>query len=165
MKYIVPFLILFFASCSVSKKDIAALDRVSAKKSLLDALRPQIMELYPCANDTIERWFSGGTDTLTIPINVVDTLYYIEPTKEPKAKIKYIKVPVKKADTIVRYIVDRTKDEMNNQQIIASKIKMEEQQKIIQAYVKKLRWGVLWIILLIIAMTSCCLLRILNKFR
>lgn len=56
-----------------AKKDARALDRVLGSRKLIDSVKPAVMELYPCANDTVAIQLPGGFDTLYYPIPELDT--------------------------------------------------------------------------------------------
>ena len=63
---ILLFMCLIFATgCNTekkaTKKDNAAIERVTGKRSLLDKIAPVIQGIYPCANDTV---FKTNRDTL-----------------------------------------------------------------------------------------------------
>lgn len=56
-----------------AKKDARALDRVLGSRRLIDQVKPVVLELYPCANDTFAVQLPGGYDTLYYPVPTVDT--------------------------------------------------------------------------------------------
>lgn len=78
MKYFI-ILFLVFYSCNsekkIARKDEAALQRVTAKRDLINRIVPVVRYLYPCINDTlIKRDTSIQYDTSYNVITHVDTL-------------------------------------------------------------------------------------------
>lgn len=124
MRFYVMCLVILIAGCEVAKRDQQAFDRVTAKRPLLDRVRPIIMDLYPCANDTIEVWMPGQIDSVPYPVPVIDEqdltsiidslgMEYQGQCDEALRKAykdgrASVKVYKRKPDTIRVTIVDRT---------------------------------------------------------
>lgn len=124
MRFYVMCFVIFVAGCHVAKRDQAAFDRVTAKRPLLDRVRPIIMDLYPCANDTIQVWMPGQVDSVpyAVPVigeqdltNIIDSLgmeyqgqcdeALRKAYKDGRASVKIYK---SKPDTLRVTIVDKT---------------------------------------------------------
>lgn len=56
-----------------AKKDARAVDRVLGSRRLIDQVKPVVLDLYPCANDTFAVQLPGGFDTLYYPVPTIDT--------------------------------------------------------------------------------------------
>jgi hypothetical protein len=111
-------------SACVVRKDNAAVERVTAKRPLIDRVRPFVMDLYPCANDTIQVWMPGQVDSVpyAVPVlnqeelnNIIDSLgmEYQGQCDEALRKAYLegrasVKIPKRKPDTLRLTIVDRT---------------------------------------------------------
>lgn len=139
--------VILLFGCSPSKqaarKDKAALERVTAKRALIDSVAPIVFGLYPCANDTFTTFLSGGIDSVPYPVPVLDTaarkqiidslgkLFLndcyaaVEASYEAGYNnaiidLKDKKVPVKRPDTLVNSIVDRQKHDQYEKAIQAA---------------------------------------------
>lgn len=124
MRFYLTYFVIFIAGCHVAKRDQAAFDRVTAKRPLLDKVRPIIMDLYPCANDTIQVWMPGQVDSVpyAVPVineqelnDIIDSLgmefqgqcdaALRKAYKDGRASVKVYK---RKPDTLRLTIVDKT---------------------------------------------------------
>lgn len=138
-----------------ARKDKQALDRVTAKRPLIDSVAPIVFGLYPCANDTFTTFLSGGIDSVPYPVpvldekqraHVIDSLrtYYMNDCyaavsasydagyNNATIDLKNQKVPVKRPDTLAHSIVDRQKYNQYEKQIAALREKsaaLEEASK------------------------------------
>lgn len=104
---------LFLITCSVTKKDRRALERVQAKRPLVDAMLPVVRDLYPCVIDTIAVVIPGGIDSVYYPVPVIDTVYdrrsgYAQGFIDGQMSITKKKYAVNLPDTILKTIIDRT---------------------------------------------------------
>lgn len=133
-------------SCNPAKqaarKDQKALDRVTAKRALIDSVAPIVFDLYPCANDTFTTFLSGGIDSVPYPVPVLDEkqrAHIIDSLKSVFSgncaeavqagynsgynnaiiDLKNQKVPVKRPDTLQHSIVDRQKHNQYEKAIAA----------------------------------------------
>jgi hypothetical protein len=142
------FLVIMAAltGCSTPKKtarkDKAALERVTAKRALIDSVAPIVFDLYPCANDTVTTFLSGGVDSVPYPIPVLDEArraliidslnnVYADLSLDVANEaydlgfgaamdaVKNQKVPVKRPDTLQHSIVDRQKHNQYEKTIAA----------------------------------------------
>lgn len=167
-----------------ARKDKAALERVTAKRPLIDSVAPIVFGLYPCANDTFTTFLSGGIDSVPYPVpvldekqraHVIDSLrtYYMNDCyaavsssydagyNNAMIDLKNQKVPVKRPDTLAHSIVDRQKHNQYEKQLAAANQKaaaLEEasKQKDIQlAAEKKDKQTYLWYF---IAAVAACVL-------
>lgn len=125
-----------------ARKDKAALERVTAKRALIDSVAPIVFDLYPCANDTFTTFLSGGIDSVPYPVPVLDEAkrkaiidslrdYYMNDCyaavsasydagyNNATIDLKNKKVAVKRPDTLVNNIVDRQKHNQYEKQIAA----------------------------------------------
>lgn len=136
-------IMLFMFGCNTAKKTIlkdnSALERVKAKRSLIDSVSKTVFELYPCANDTVTEVINGGVDSIPYPVPVPDTSLrgkIIDSLKESYSKECYLavelsydagynnaliglknqKLAVKRPDTLINTVLDKQKA---NQQVIA----------------------------------------------
>ena len=115
MKYLI--LLLFVFGCSAEKKamkkDAQAVDRVLGSRTLIDKIKPAVLELYPCANDTFEIIVPGGIDSIPYPVTEIDTVIeiseggYMQGFIDGQEAIMKKKIPVKRPDTIRVTVVDR----------------------------------------------------------
>lgn len=104
---------LFLITCSVTKKDRRALERVQAKRTLVDAMLPVVRDLYPCVADTQAIIIPGGIDSVFYPVPVIDTVYdrrsgYAQGFIDGQLAITKKKYAVALPDTILKTIIDRT---------------------------------------------------------
>ena len=104
---------LAFLQCSVAKKDQRALERVQAKRPLVDAMVPVVRDLYPCILDTIAIVIPGGVDSVYYPVPVIDTVYdrrsgYAQGFIDGQLAITKQKYAVHLPDTVLKTIIDRT---------------------------------------------------------
>lgn len=149
---IIGFFILF--SCNPAKKvileDNKAIERVKAKRSLIDSVKMAVLDLYPCSNDTTTVFKKGKTDTVKIkeliPVivsdpetrkKVTDSLTELHSKDCDKAillsydagynnaKIDFgkLKIPVKNPDTLASTVIDRQLEKALRQQIEEEKRK------------------------------------------
>ena len=125
-----------------ARKDKAALERVTAKRALIDSVAPIVFGLYPCANDTVITLLSGGIDSVPYPIPVLDEArrkaiidslnnVYADLSLDVANEaydlgfnaaiesVRNAKVPVKRPDTLVNTIVDRQLHDQYEKQIAA----------------------------------------------
>lgn len=125
-----------------ARKDHAALQRVTAKRPLIDSIAPIVFGLYPCANDTVTTFLSGGIDSVPYPVLVLDEArrkaimdslnnVYADLSLDVANEaydlgfgaamdaVKNQKVPVKRPDTLAYSIVDRQKHHQYEKQIAA----------------------------------------------
>lgn len=125
-----------------ARKDKQALERVTAKRPLIDSIAPIVFGLYPCANDTFTTFLSGGIDSVPYPVpvldekqraHVIDSLrnYYLNDCYAAVSSsydagynnalidLKNKKVPVKRPDTLQHSIVDRQKHNQYEKTIAA----------------------------------------------
>lgn len=138
-----------------ARKDKAALERVTAKRALIDSVAPIVFDLYPCANDTFTTFLSGGIDSVPYPVPVLDEVKrkaiidslqnvyandcyaavsasYDAGYNNATIDLKSKKVPVKRPDTLVNNIVDRQKHNQYEKTIAALREKaaaLEEASK------------------------------------
>lgn len=167
-----------------ARKDKAALERVTGKRSLIDSVAPVVFGLYPCANDTFTTFLSGGIDSVPYPVPVLDEArrktiidslnnVYADLSLDVANEaydlgfgaamdaVKNAKVPVKRPDTLQHSIVDRQKHNQYEKQIAALREKaaaLEEacRQKDIQLVAeKKDKQSYLWYF---IAAVAACVL-------
>ena len=101
------------AGCAISKKDQRALDRVQAKRSLVDKMLPVIQELYPCVADTVAIILPGGVDSVYYPVPEIDTVYdrrsgYAQGFIDGQLSISKKKYAVMLPDTVLKTVIDRT---------------------------------------------------------
>lgn len=93
-------------SCNHSKKiarqDNSALERVTAKRTLLDAAGAKWRDLNPCANDTTYITKQGQIITQT----AFDTLY-LPGTNDTVIKTVVRTITNNKVDTLIRIVVDK----------------------------------------------------------
>jgi hypothetical protein len=143
---IVAFFISILYGCSPTKqaarKDKAALERVTAKRALIDSVAPIVFDLYPCANDTFTTFLSGGIDSVAYPVpvfyeakrkEIIDSLHtvftndcyaavsasYDAGYNNATIDLKNKKVAVKRPDTLLYSIVDRQLHNQYEKQIAA----------------------------------------------
>jgi hypothetical protein len=145
MRFYAMCFIVALAACVAGKKDQAAFDRVTAKRPLLDKVRPIIMDLYPCANDTIEVWMPGAIDSVpyAVPaVNKEDMNALIDSLgmeyqgqcdealrkayNEARASVKIYR---RKPDTIKVTIIDRTLIGAKDAEIARLNGVMQEREK------------------------------------
>jgi len=149
MKNFLPLLTALFLSCVLlsyssskksARKDKAALERVTAKRALIDSVAPIVFGLYPCANDTVTAFLEGGIDSVPYPVpvldkvqrdNIIDSLRnaysndcYVAVSESYEAgyknaliDLKTQKVAVKRPDTLQHSIVDKQKNNQYEKQI------------------------------------------------
>lgn len=121
--FVLTALLLVFFGCSPVKKDTKAVDRVLGSRSLIDKIKPAVLELYPCANDTVAVWISGGIDSIPYPVTKIDTVTeiseggYMQGFIDGQEVILKKKIPVKRADTIRLTVVDRQKQKADAETI------------------------------------------------
>jgi hypothetical protein len=114
---LVTLLLVVFGCSPVKKaarKDAKAVDRVLGSRALIDQIKPVVLELYPCANDTVGIWFSGGVDSIPYPVPKIDTVYdpgnaYDQGFFDGQLSVSRKKFAVKRPDTIRITVVDRQK--------------------------------------------------------
>lgn len=107
--------------CSVTKKDQKALERVQAKRPLVDAMLPVVRDLYPCVADTVAIVIPGGIDSVFYPEPYIDSIYVIETERaeikqkmyrrgyiEGRLSIAKEKYARQLPDTIQKTIIDRS---------------------------------------------------------
>lgn len=104
---------LVLLRCSVAKKDQRALERVQAKRPLVDQMLPVIRDLYPCVADTEAVFIPGGVDSVYYPVPVVDTVYdrgsgYAQGFIEGQLSVAKKKYARPLPDTIRKTVIDRT---------------------------------------------------------
>ncbi|MCA6489100.1 MAG: hypothetical protein IM569_13790 [Chitinophagaceae bacterium] len=127
MKQLTLFIALVcFFSCSpvkkAARKDAKAVDRVLGSRALIDQIKPAVLELYPCANDTVGVWFSGGVDSIPYPVPQIDTVYnpgnaYDQGFFDGQLSVSRKKFAVKRPDTIRVTVVDRQKQKADAETI------------------------------------------------
>jgi len=112
---------LFLLRCSVAKQDKKALERVQAKRPLVDAMLPVVRDLYPCVADTIAVVIPGGIDSVFYPAPYIDSIYVIETENadmrqklfrkgfiEGRLSITKEKYARQLPDTVQKTIIDRS---------------------------------------------------------
>ena len=104
---------LILIRCSVTKKDQRALERVQAKRPLVDKMLPVVRDLYPCVADTQAIIIPGGVDSVFYPVPIIDTVYdrgsgYAQGFIDGQLSITKKKYAVALPDTILKTIIDRT---------------------------------------------------------
>lgn len=125
MRYLILLLFLFGCNAQkkVIKKDAQAVDRVLGSRTLIDKIKPAVLDLYPCANDTTEVFVSGGIDSIPYPVTQIDTVTeiseggYMQGFIDGQEAILKRKIPVKRADTIKVTVVDRQKQKADAETI------------------------------------------------
>jgi hypothetical protein len=129
IQYLFPFLfglaalLLIVFGCSPVKKDARAVDRVLGSRTLIDKIKPAVLDLYPCANDTVAVWFSGGIDSIPYPVTQIDTIIevkeggYMQGFIDGQEVILKRKIPVKRPDTIKVTVVDRQRQKADAETI------------------------------------------------
>lgn len=105
--------VVAITGCAISKQDQRALDRVQAKRSLVDKMLPVIQDLYPCVADTIAVIIPGGVDSVYYPVPEIDTVYdrrsgYAQGFIDGQLSISKKKYAVMLPDTILKTVIDRT---------------------------------------------------------
>jgi hypothetical protein len=125
MRYLI--LLLFLFGCNSQKKAIKkdgqAVDRVLGSRTLIDKIKPAVLELYPCANDTTEIIVSGGIDSIPYPITQIDTVTqiseggYMQGFIDGQEVILKRKIPVKRPDTIKVTVVDKQRQKADAETI------------------------------------------------
>jgi hypothetical protein len=125
MKYLL--LLVFLFGCNAQKKAIKkdgqAVDRVLGSRTLIDKIKPAVLELYPCANDTTEIIVSGGVDSIPYPVTEIDTIIevkeggYMQGFIDGQEVILKRKIPVKRPDKIKVTVVDRQKQKADAETI------------------------------------------------
>jgi hypothetical protein len=111
----------FLLRCSVAKKDQRALERVQAKRPLVDAMLPVVRDLYPCVTDTVAIIIPGGVDSVFYPVPVIDSVYLRDAEKadirerffrkgyiEGRLSISKEKYARQLPDTILKTVIDRS---------------------------------------------------------
>ena len=119
--------ILTLVSCNGSKKamkkDAQAVDRVLGSRTLIDKIKPAVLELYPCANDTFEIIVPGGIDSIPYPVTEIDTVIeiseggYMQGFIDGQEAIMKRKIPIKRPDTIRVTVVDRQRQKADAETI------------------------------------------------
>jgi hypothetical protein len=99
--------------CNVAKKDQRALERVQAKRPLVDAMLPVVQSLYPCVIDTIAVVIPGGIDSVFYPVPIIDTVYdrgsgYAQGFIDGQISISKKKYVRDLPDTVLKTVIDRT---------------------------------------------------------
>jgi len=125
--FIAIVVLIVLLSCNAQKKaikkDAQAVDRVLGSRILIDKIKPAVLELYPCANDTVEVWFSGGVDSIPYPVTKIDTVFqekeggYMQGFIDGQEVILKRKIPVKRPDTIRVTVVDRQRQKADAETI------------------------------------------------
>jgi hypothetical protein len=125
MRYLIFLVVLFGCNAQkkVIKKDAQAVDRVLGSRALIDKIKPAVLELYPCANDTTEIIVSGGVDSVPYPVTQIDTIIevkeggYMQGFIDGQEAILKRKIPVKRPDTIRVTVVDRQRQKADAETI------------------------------------------------
>lgn len=105
------------------KKDAQAVDRVLGSRTLIDKIKPAVLELYPCANDTFEIIVPGGIDSIPYPVTEIDTVIeiseggYMQGFIDGQEAIMKRKIPIKRPDTIRVTVVDRQRQKADAETI------------------------------------------------
>lgn len=104
---------LFLIRCNVAKKDQRALERVQAKRPLVDKMLPIVQELYPCVADTVQIVIPGGIDSVFYPVPILDTIRdrragYQQGYIDGQLSISKKKYARALPDTILKTIIDRS---------------------------------------------------------
>jgi hypothetical protein len=125
--FIAIVVLIVLLSCNAQKKaikkDAQAVDRVLGSRALIDKIKPAVLELYPCANDTVEVWLSGGVDSIPYPVTKIDTVFqekeggYMQGFIDGQEVILKRKIPVKRPDTIRVTVVDRQRQKADAETI------------------------------------------------
>ena len=126
MKPVIFIALVCLFSCSPVKKaarnDAKAVDRVLGRRALIDQIKPAVLELYPCANDTVGVWFSGGVDSIPYPVPQIDIVYnpgnaYDQGFVDGQLSVSKRKFPVKRPDTLRITVVDRQRQKADAETI------------------------------------------------
>jgi hypothetical protein len=125
IQYLFPFLfgLAAFFGCSPVKKDARTVDRVLGSRTLIDKIKPAVLDLYPCANDTVAVWYSGGIDSIPYPVTQIDTVTqiseggYMQGFIDGQEVILKRKIAVKRPDTIRVTVVDRQRQKADAETI------------------------------------------------
>lgn len=179
----------------IERKDQAAVDRVSAKRPLLDKIAPAIFALYGNGSDTVLTFLPGGIDSIPYPVpqfdekakqKTIDSLTELHSdscTEIAKnayemgfdyatEAIRNMKLPVKRPDTAVYNIKDQQLHGLYEQHIKdlnadKSKLKGQVQQMEKQIIAGNQRErGLFWLIIAAVALlVGSNLYWIVNKFK
>ncbi|MFC4230573.1 hypothetical protein ACFOW1_01635 [Parasediminibacterium paludis] len=93
--FFVMFLIALFGlhSCNsakiIERKDNAAFERVTAKRSLLDKIAPVVQGIYPCANDTFFKTTRDTTITHDTAISYIHSHDTVNKVRVDTLKVKF----------------------------------------------------------------------------
>jgi hypothetical protein len=105
---IAVFLLVFFTGCNtekrIIKKDNTAIERVTAKRSLLDKIAPVIQGIYPCANDT---FFSHTKDTLISHDTAISYIHSSDTVNKVRIDTLKVKISTTKVIHDTAVVVDR----------------------------------------------------------
>jgi len=122
---------LLLISCSTTRKDQKAVERVTASRSLLNQVKAPVDSLWPCIVDTVTKFRPGKTDSIAYAVLVpieIDTVdrqrlldsmlqsgicwesaktVYNEGFSAARKQMKDIKIPMKAPDTVEVTLIDR----------------------------------------------------------
>ena len=96
----------FLFSCSISKKNQRAVNRVKADINLLNDVGNSWQQLHPCVVDTVHE-FINGKEVIrydTLDFSHIDTVYNVD--TQTKTIYRTIEKVVKKVDTLKVYVID-----------------------------------------------------------
>lgn len=161
---------LLLASCSVAKLDQKALERVQAKRSLVDKMVPVVTGLYPCVADTIAIVLPGGVDSVFYPVPVIDTVYdrgnaYAQGFADGQRSLSGKRFAKPRPDTVVLRIVDR--QALSIVQRKNDELKQQDAIKTAQANEAKNRAATYfwWLVILIVLLVATNAYWIAQKFK
>jgi hypothetical protein len=153
--------ILAFAvlvSCSTVKKDNAAIERVTAKRSLLNKVKPVVDSLWPCIIDTNKRLIPGRIDSIPyavyVPIQLdsiaveksiaaIDTskifhkaykLGYTAGFDDAKKALLNLKIPVHTPDTLLTSLINNRPLDIANKALATAEQELSAQQALAVSY-------------------------------
>lgn len=187
----------FLISCSAEKrierKDNAAVERVRAKKSLLDKVKPQLDTLYPCKIDTNPKFLPGRVDSVPYPVLVplFPDSSAIKKLKDSIAKLKIdsaraedmfasgyakgynvaanlfsnLKVPVKAPDTLLNTVIDRKDLNSCRGENENLKQQLSAEKKLNQSILDDKNTYLMWLIIVSSLFVSSIVLNVYLKVR
>lgn len=164
---IATLLLLAMCGCNAEKrtanKDNRAIERVSAKKSLLNRLKANIDSLYPCIVDTTVKYIKGKTDSLYfIDFQAIDTVNrkrIIDSIGECDLTAAFDagynakkKLVITIHDTLVTTVVNRRELDICNDARVAAVIKAAQQESAKNIYKedRQVAYGIIALLLVML---------------
>lgn len=130
-------------SCSISKKNQKAVNRVKADINLLNDVGNSWQQLHPCVVDTIHEFINGKEIIRydTLDFSHIDTVYNVD----TQTKIIYRTVDkyITKVDTLKVYVIDNRAERLAQNDLSKSQgqnAQLEKDKSELKKELSKTRW-------------------------